>query len=145
MKLKTQQIINYEKRILTQNIEDGWPGINIKWNQKVLHQPMCFDDFPPEIEGIMPIISNEIGMGNAVTVAVNFIIKWLETIACIRIVNIQNSVKVWQVLLYKNPVYWVLANKLWNMWFTDTQYTTKYRCLHWPEKMNREEASSKSQ
>lgn len=66
---------------------------------------MCFDDFPPEIEGIMPIISNEIGMGNAVTVAVNFIIKWLETIACIRIVNIQNSVKVWQVLLHKNPVY----------------------------------------
>ena len=41
---------------LTQITDYGEPRVNIKWDHKVLGRPMAVDDFPPEIERIMPIV-----------------------------------------------------------------------------------------
>lgn len=52
-----KELSNNLSLILTQNIEDGKPWINIKWDQKVLHWPISIDHLSPEIKGIVPIVS----------------------------------------------------------------------------------------
>lgn len=87
--------------LLTQDIEDGYPWINIQWNQKVLHCPMKFDYFSPEIKGIVSIVSNEIRVGNAAFNKIlcqnthyHFLVTWIQTIAlqvCEEPINIKSE------------------------------------------------------
>lgn len=63
--MRVGNIDHEDKLVLTKYSEDGEPRINIQRNQNILHQTMSVYNLPPQVKGIMSIVSKKIGMSNA--------------------------------------------------------------------------------